>query len=56
MIRGESQHLEQCVKAPKCSNCGEQHSAASMECFYYKLEAETVTLQTKEKISYTEAK
>ena len=56
VICGESQHGEQCVKTPKCSNCGEQHSAASKECFYYKLEAETITLQTREKISYTEAK
>ena len=53
---GQEQHGGDFQREPKCSNCGEQHTAASKECFYYKLEVEAVTLETRETISYIEAK
>ena len=53
---GEAKHGERCEEVPKCSNCSEQHPASSRDCFYYQLEQETLTVQTREKISYSEAK
>ena len=52
---GEVCHSQQWDK-PKCRNCGEDHPASSIDCFYYKLEQETITIKTREKISYSEAK
>ena len=53
---GLNSHGDGCVSVTKCHNCGEAHPASSRDCFYYKLEQETVTVQTRERISYLEAK
>lgn len=53
---GDEEHGAQCDRQPHCSNCGEQHAASAKECFYYKLEKQVVTLQTREKLSYAQAK
>ena len=53
---GYEDHGQQCNRAPLCSNCGEALSASAKYCFYCKLEQATVHLQTREKISYSEAK
>ena len=37
-------------------NCGETHPASSRDCFYYNFEQETITIHTRERISYYEAK
>lgn len=49
-------HELPCREPPRCPNCEENHPATSTTCFYYKLEQETLALQTKERISYSEAK
>jgi len=52
---GEAAH-DECPNESKCKNCNENHPASSTACFYYKLETETLTIQTREKCSYWEAK
>ena len=49
-------HEERCDREPMCSNCGHGHPASSRDCFYYNLEQETLRIQTKERVSYVEAK
>ena len=53
---GYENHGLQCNRTATCSNCGDAHPASAKDCFYYKLEKATVTLQTREKLSYSEAK
>ena len=53
---GLTSHGIPCENDPKCSNCSESHPASSRDCFYYNLEQDTITLQTREKMSYAEAK
>lgn len=53
---GCNAHEEQCDQPPRCSNCGRQHKSSDQNCFYYKLEQETLTIQTKERVSYGQAK
>ena len=45
-----------CNRQPLCKNCGEQHPASSKECFYYLLAKEIIIIQTREKLSYREAR
>ena len=49
-------HEGLCEGEPKCANCEGDHPATSKDCFYYKLEQETLILQTRNRISYGEAK
>lgn len=49
-------HGKECNRPPKCANCNEQRPAASRDCFYYRLEEETLHIKYKEKLSYREAK
>ena len=53
---GELQHGKECYSPPHCCNCDEAHPASDKNCFYYKLEVEILSVKTKEKISYGEAK
>ena len=53
---GKASHEEECTEPTKCSNCHENHKASSNECFYYRLEQETLIIQTREKTSYWESK
>ena len=53
---GQPEHGTPCDNEVKCANCNEAHKASSTECFYHALEQEALTLQTREKIRYTEAK
>ena len=53
---GQDKHGNQCDRPPNCANCQEAHPASSRECFYYEFEKETLTIQTRNRISYYEAK
>merc|ERR1712055_563989 len=53
---GQDRHGDGCDRDLECSNCGEPHRASSRNCFYYHMEQETLKAQTREKISYMEAK
>ena len=53
---GGAAHGSTCDKPISCSNCGEKHLASSRDCFYYILEKEIITLQTREKLPYPKAK
>jgi len=52
----ELYHGADCSNDPCCANCGDGHSATSKNCFYYKVEEETLGIQYKEKLSYRESK
>ena len=49
-------HGTTCNRPPMCSNCQMDHPAVSEDCFYFKLETETLKLQFREKLGYWEAK
>ena len=49
-------HGDHCTEDPRCANCGEDHMASSTNCFYYNFEQETLAIQTREKMPYSEAK
>ena len=53
---GEVAHGPNCDRPAKCANCSEDHPASSRDCFYYKLEKEIISIQTRERLSYPEAK
>ena len=53
---GDFFHGNDCRRPPNCSNCKENHPATSKECFYYRLESETLCIKTKNRLSYLEAK
>ena len=52
----QEQHELPCTRQPLCANCYEPHPASSTNCRYFKVEAEIVATQTRERISYHEAK
>lgn len=52
----QEQHELPCNHPPKCANCFEQHPSSSTSCTFYKMEAEILATQTKERTSYHEAK
>lgn len=52
----EQSHDDLCNRPSKCSNSAEEHQAYLRDCFSYKLEKEALTVQTREKISYSDAK
>ena len=56
VICGEQEHENHCDRMPKCSNCSEAHAPSSKECFYFKMEQESLAIQTREKCSYSDAK
>ena len=53
---GQESHGKECLRPPSCKNCDGNHPASSNQCFYYKLSKEIITLQTKEKLSFRDAK
>ena len=53
---GQEAHDSPCNRPACCKNCGENHPASSKDCFHYKVATEIVILQTREKISFREAK
>ena len=53
---GLAAHEDTCDREPKCANCEGDHPASSRDCFYYQLEQETLTYQTRNRLSYGEAK
>ena len=53
---GQQSHDTPCNGPPNCRNCNEAHQASSKECFYYKLALEIITLQTRNKLTYHEAR
>ena len=53
---GQEEHGASCDRPPSCKNCSEPHPASSKDCFYYKLSEEIISLQTKEKMSYRDAR
>ena len=46
----------ECRRKPYCRNCGGEHPANSMNCPTYKKEQEILTIVTKEKISFQDAR
>lgn len=53
---GHDYHGPICNQPPLCRNCNEEHPASSKDCFYYKLAQEILIIQTKQKVSYREAR
>ena len=53
---GELEHGRECYAPPHCSNCEGPHQASDRTCFYYKMEKEILTVKTRDKVSYSEAK
>ena len=53
---GEESHAQKCERPAKCKNIDDKHPASATDCFYYKLQQEALTIKTKEKRSYNEAK
>lgn len=53
---GQEEHGTSCDRPPSCRNCNEPHPASSKNCFYYKLSEEIISLQTKEKMNYRDAR
>ena len=49
-------HIHPCTRPAMCTICGGNHAASSSSCPLYKQESEILTLQTKERIRYTEAR
>lgn len=47
---------EQCERRPKCRNCHSDHSASDPMCPMYQIEQEIITIVTKDKISFQEAR
>lgn len=52
----QEQHDPPCTHPVKCSNCKKAHPASSSACHFYKMEEEIIATQTRERISYGEAK
>lgn len=50
------QHPLPCTNPPRCANCFLDHPSSSSNCPNYKMEAEILALQTKERMSYQDAK
>ena len=53
---GQDEHGNNCSNLVKCKNCNSDHPPSSTDCCYYQLERETLTIQTRSKTSYWEAK
>lgn len=53
---GDEAHGLPCNKPKHCANCQENHATTSNQCFYYIMEQEILAVQTKQHISYPEAK
>lgn len=53
---GQESHGQICNHPPSCKNCKENHPASSRECSYYKLAQEILTIQTREKVNYRDAR
>ena len=53
---GMESHGTVCTRPQACKNCNESHPASSTDCFYYKLAQEIIILQTRNKLSYREAR
>jgi len=53
---GQEHHDTPCTRTASCKNCRQPHPASSKECFYYKLAQEVVTLQTRQKMSFKDAR
>ena len=49
-------HELPCTRPPKCSNCNEPHPASSTNCSTYKMEEEILATQTRERITYGDAR
>ena len=47
---------ETCRRPPTCRNCGGDHPASDRNCPKYKMEQEIITIVTKDKISFQEAR
>ena len=52
----EPAHEHPCPQPPKCANCDHDHPAFSKDCSHFKFEQEVIALQTRERLSYHEAK
>ena len=52
----EDVHELPCTRPPKCSNCHDSHPASSMNCSVYKMEEEILATQTRDRITYGEAR
>lgn len=55
----EPAHTERdipCNKQPLCRNCGQTHPASDVKCPKYRMEQEIITIVTKEKISFYDAR
>ena len=47
---------QSCEDAAKCAQCAGNHSAGSQTCSHYKYEQEVIAIQSKEHVSYHQAK
>jgi hypothetical protein len=45
-----------CINTPCCVNCQGAHAASSTQCDYYKFEAEVISIRTRERVTFAEAK
>jgi hypothetical protein len=52
----EDAHDLPCLRPARCPNCGDPHEASSPDCYHYKLEQETLSIQVKQKLMYRDAK
>lgn len=52
----EPAHEHPCPQPPRCANCDNDHPSFSKDCVHFKFEREVVALQTRERLSYHEAK
>lgn len=49
-------HEDLCQNPTKCANCDGEHRASDRDCFYYKLEQEIISVQTRQKIPRIDAR
>ena len=49
-------HGRECNNTVKCPNCSQNHQASSTQCYYFKLEQETLKIQYKERLNYFDSK
>ena len=45
-----------CTNPPCCVNCQGAHAASSTQCDYYKFEAEVISIRTRDRVTFAEAK
>ena len=52
----EDRHSPRCTKVQMCANCQGSHPSSSKDCIYYLIDEDILTIQTRNKLPYFEAK